>query len=303
MTLDLTSPVLAAVLARLRVRFGDRVDAWWQALPDRLPELAGRWDLAIGDPVGRGNTSLVLRCRHAGAPAILKLVPDPALAVAEVDALEAWQASGRVPRVHRFDPCVGALVMEAIETPTTLGELPGAASLEEVALLIRDLHRASPATTFEPLPSRVEFMFSRCAARLLSTEGGTDAIPLGVLEASRLLALRLASSPSPSVLLHGDLHPGNLLAGAPGRGLVVIDPRPCTGDASFDAIDFVFWPEGTPDDWSRRRRQLAARLGWDPDRLRDWCRAVAVVFAVGQVAKGASRGAVQPFLDLAPSIA
>ncbi|OUC96640.1 hypothetical protein CA984_14275 [Streptosporangium minutum] len=42
----------------------------------------------------------------------------------------------------------------------------------------------------------------------------------------------------PAGLVHGDLHPGNVLDGGP-RGLVVIDPRPCVGDPAFDAVDWV----------------------------------------------------------------
>ncbi|MGZ8761136.1 MAG: aminoglycoside phosphotransferase family protein [Aeromicrobium sp.] len=45
----------------------------------------------------------------------------------------------------------------------------------------------------------------------------------------------LAQRASPSVLLHGDLTPSNILDGGAERGLVAIDPAPCLGDAAFDA--------------------------------------------------------------------
>jgi streptomycin 6-kinase len=41
------------------------------------------------------------------------------------------------------------------------------------------------------------------------------------------------------VLLHGDLHLGNVLDGGPSRGLVAIDPKACLGDPCFDAVDYV----------------------------------------------------------------
>jgi streptomycin 6-kinase len=34
------------------------VDPWWKQLPALLDKLAARWQLVVGDPVGRGNTSL-----------------------------------------------------------------------------------------------------------------------------------------------------------------------------------------------------------------------------------------------------
>ena len=41
------------------------------------------------------------------------------------------------------------------------------------------------------------------------------------------------------VLLHGDLHLRNVLAGPPGRELVAIDPRACVGDPAFDLVDWI----------------------------------------------------------------
>ena len=37
------------------------------------------------------------------------------------------------------------------------------------------------------------------------------------------------------------IHPGNVLVGGLARGLVAIDPRPCVGEAEFDAVDWVCW--------------------------------------------------------------
>lgn len=48
----------------------------------------------------------------------------------------------------------------------------------------------------------------------------------------------LSASPSPTVLLHSDLHLGNVLDGG-SRGLVVIDPMACVGHPCVDAIDYV----------------------------------------------------------------
>jgi streptomycin 6-kinase len=94
-------------------------------------------------------------------------------------------------------------------------------------------------------------------------------------------AATLAAEPAPAVLLHGDLHPGNVLDGGPGRGLVVIDPRPCVGDPAFDAVDWVFH-RAKPGEWAPRARALAAAMGCDADRLWRWCVVFAPMIAGGR---------------------
>lgn len=62
---------------RLVARFGALVEPSWERLPGVLAELAERWELAVGDAIGRGNTSLVVRCRLVDGPsAVLKLTPE-----------------------------------------------------------------------------------------------------------------------------------------------------------------------------------------------------------------------------------
>jgi streptomycin 6-kinase len=258
--------------ARLAPRWGAAVlDAWWAGLPALIDELAARWALEVGAPAATGNTTLVLRCRRAdGAAAVLKLSPDPALAVAEERALRAWAASGRVPAVWACDANAGALLLEAIADGTPLSARGEAAGAEAVAALIGALHATGAPRGFPPLAERLEWMFSYRFAR------GTpyaDALARG-----GRAALALAAEPAPAVLLHGDLHPGNVLDGGPGRGLVAIDPRPCVGDPAIEAVDWVFYRAG-PDEWAARCSELAAALGCDPDRLWRWCGAFAAMIA------------------------
>jgi streptomycin 6-kinase len=259
---------------RLTARFGEAVaDRWWAGLAERLERLAAGWALELGAPADHGNTSLVLRCRRAdGAAAILKLSPEPALADAEARALRAWAASGRVPAVWAFDARAGAILLEAVGdgVPISRREPPVGVAVEVVAGLIGALHAAGDPGGFPPLAERVAWMF---AHRITWGPPFAEA-----LERGGRAAMALAAEPAPAVLLHGDLHPGNVLDGGPGRGLVAIDPRPCVGDPALDAVDWVFHRAG-PDEWASRSRALAAALGCDPDRLWRWCGAFAPVLA------------------------
>jgi streptomycin 6-kinase len=94
------------------------------------------------------------------------------------------------------------------------------------------------------------------------------------------LARELAGS-GPAGLLHGDLHLSNILRAGPARGLVAIDPRPCSGDLTFDAIDWVLDRATSANEVYERIDQLGGLVpGLDRDRLRRWCQATAAAIAV-----------------------
>lgn len=216
--------------ARLVARFGAAVaEPWLAALPALASSLAAAWSLGVADAIPAGGTSVVLRCTRAdGSRALLKLTPDPALAAAEATALRAWAPTSAVPTLLAADPAAGALLLEALPTETTLRDAPGApASPAALRGLLDRLHAVAPPPGTPPLRERVAFVFDLWTPRRPA------------LAATRDRALALADDPAaPHVLLHGDLHPGNVIDAGPPRGLVAIDPRPCAGDPAFDAVDF-----------------------------------------------------------------
>jgi streptomycin 6-kinase len=302
---DFSSPTLAATRGRLLARFGASVEPWWQRIPEAIADLAARWELVVGDPVGRGNTSLVVRCRRAdGRLAVLKLTPDAQLAGEEASALRRWESSGRVPLVWGADPALGALLLEAIPGETPLSERRAAVALDEVANLIGGLHRSGApvgADGWATLAARVEFIFEHWVERHRRRgEAVTRAVPVDRLRRGHQLARALAADGGEPVLLHGDLHPGNVLDGGAARGLVAVDPRPCVGDAAVDAVDWVFWAVDDPGAWEPRSRELALALGLDHERLWAWCAAFAAMEAASEAARGASAERVAAILALSP---
>jgi streptomycin 6-kinase len=234
-------------------RFGPGVLEWVGGLPARIERLSRRWDLTVVGPAG-GNTSHTLHCHRRGTtPVVLKLVPEVELVVEEHAALTAWAGSPVVVRVLEVDFAEGALLLEGL-VPGTAAR---GASGEQVVALLRALHRPAPEG-FRSLADRVDLMFALLQHRRP-----------GYYDRAHAAALALADDPVPSVLLHGDLHPGNVLD-AGSRGLVVIDPRPCVGDPAFDAVDFAF------DGGDPRTRVGELSGAVDPDRVMGWCRALSV---------------------------
>ncbi|WP_405751238.1 aminoglycoside phosphotransferase family protein [Streptomyces sp. NBC_01411] len=258
--------------ARLIARFGPMAGPWHDALPTLVDGLARRWGLDVGE-AGGGGTSRVYRCRrdgdHEGAAAAvwLKLTPDPVVATQEAEALSAWSATPSVVRLLDSDLRVGALLLAGVEPGTRVRESGWRTA--DVARLLADLRTAPRTRTplLPPLGERITFMYDMAARR-----GTHDP---EVLAHGRAAALGLAGTGPADGLVHGDLHPGNVLVG-PGYRLVAIDPRPTFGDPDFDAVDWAI--DGATDEVALRRRiaELAALVpGMSAARVLAWCRATA----------------------------
>lgn len=226
--------------------------SWVDGLPERVERLARRWDLSVLRPLS-GGTSHAVWCLRDGVPVVLKVTPDPVVAARELAALRAWAPSRAVVAVLEADPGEGALLLEGLEPAVPAREV----SAERVVGLLGELHRPAPEG-FPPLVDRVDGLFALLRRRRP-----------GYYDRAHAAALALAEDRVEPVLLHGDLHPDNVLD-VGSRGLVVIDPRPCVGDPAFDAVDFAF----AGDDLEARVEGLAGAV--DPERLLAWCRALSV---------------------------
>jgi aminoglycoside phosphotransferase (APT) family kinase protein len=110
--------------------------------------------------------------------------------------------------------------------------------------------------SFPPLIQRVEFIFEFWGARRQKLQVASH-VSLELVERSLATARELAVRPGPRVLLHGDLHAGNVLDGGDHRGLVAVDPRACVGDSAFDLIDWVLADAGDKHRMRQRAEWLA----------------------------------------------
>jgi Ser/Thr protein kinase RdoA (MazF antagonist) len=193
-------------------------------------EVCRRHGLRLEQVLEESSASLTARVRdEAGRELVLKRLP-PDIGVGVRAGLEAWRESGVTPRlIAELAPDL--VLLEWIEG-TSMAGLPAdePPDAETVGRAIARLHRAE----IPPGVPDVRDAFPR-----LTDDWGhlpDDLRPLAV----ELTAFLLAAEAAPSVLLHGDIVPYNVILTRQGPRL--IDPLPARGFAGWDlAKPAVAW--------------------------------------------------------------
>jgi len=249
--------------------------AWLAALPRLLADVAGRWELTLGDPYGLSFNYVTRAVRADGTAAVLKLTPPAGELRFEVAALRHFGGSGAV-RLLAADVEAGALLLERAEPGellTTVQARDDDAATRIAAEVGRRLHRpaAGPLRTVEDW-ARAAFGWLRGRYG-----GGTGPLPAGLLDLAEAEHAELVASAAAPVVLHGDLHHDNILTSD--RGWLAIDPHGVLGEPAYEAGPLLRNPIGLGSRsdlaavLARRVPVLAEAYGVDAERIRGWGRA------------------------------
>jgi streptomycin 6-kinase len=274
--------------ARVVAILGDAGRAWIRGAPDLVASLLAEWSLTPdGPPFTGGYASLVLPVTGAGAGRlVLKLAPSAAWIADESRALAHWDGHGSV-RLIRVDLERGALLCERAIPGQSLLDTPdidddGAAEI--VAGVIAQLAAApAPAATaiLPTLESWTENLRAHVQSPLADLARTAD-------RAHRMAGELLASSSS-RIVLHGDLHPGNVLR-ASRQPWLAIDPKGLVGPAAAEAAAYLRnprrWLLDQPDATAiigRRMDLFAERLDCDVREIAGWAYVLAVLSAAWAV--------------------
>ncbi|MBB4679765.1 phosphotransferase family protein [Crossiella cryophila] len=242
--------------------------------PRVLALIAARHGRSLGEveplPPGAAN-----HCYRLGPDLVLRIPrADPAELRKEAAVIPVARAAGvRTPEVRSYDPDLPYLVLEHV--PGAELAAPDPVVLTELGRQLARLHRLTPATAIPGVPTDTE-SDPRPLVDHLATTGLLDRTSAAWLTdwLNHLAPYRPASNP---VLVHGDVHPQNLLTH--NGSLTLID----WGDAAWadPATDFVKLPLDhlhpvltgylpTPADreaWTARI--LWHNLSWTLGRLRN----------------------------------
>jgi streptomycin 6-kinase len=197
--------------------------------------------------------------------------------------LRTWDGRGAV-RLLEADEDAGVLVLERAEPGASLWELTDERATVVAADVMRRLWRAAdPAVE---LPTVVEW--GRGFARHRAAHGGgSGPLPAALFAAAERRFAQLCATAGEPVLLHGDLHQGNVLSAAREPGWLAIDPKGVVGEPAYEPGAFLRNPIDGPAPFAdpaatvrRRLDLLAGALRLDRVRLRDWAFAQAMLSAV-----------------------
>ncbi len=263
--------------------------AWLARLPRLVTECCARWELVLGAPFEPATISYVAPVTRAdGTPAVLKVnFPEPE-SEHEAAALAHWDGGGAV-RLLASDPACRALLVERCTPGDQLWSVADEAQADrQAAAVLRRLWAAPPPAghPFRTLAGEARRWADELPARWERHGRPFDRALLGraVGWIGELLATPDGAG---DVVLHQDLHGGNVLRAARGPWLA-IDPKPLAGERAFDVASLLRdrRPELAADPHPARRvrrrvDRLSEALDLDRERMRRWAVVHALAWGLG----------------------
>ncbi|UFU08047.1 aminoglycoside phosphotransferase family protein [Ruania halotolerans] len=206
----------------------------------------------------------------------------------EAAALRMWHGLAAVELLDH-DSQDWALLLRRAHPGTPMAQVtsPPQVRLQAGLEVLANLHRA-PLTEHLPSQTAVSAYWAELAAERAARWRhlyADAAVPMGQgLELLRAFGT-VGAMPAPTVLLHGDLNPGNVLLDAPrghGAHWLAIDPKPMAGDPGYDLwpllsqLDQPFAYPDPPAELAARVRLAEATLGVPAQRICEWALARCV---------------------------
>lgn len=239
-----------------------------------------RWRLARdGAPILTFGSSL-LPVRQDGVPAMLKIAHEPEEHFG-AGLMVWWKGQGAAAvRAHEGE----ALLLERAMGARSLERLSHEDDDEACRILcaaIAAIHVPRPEPPPEAIP--LERWFAPLLEGHMRYRGHTTVCAQA--------AAGLLSEPRDPVVLHGDIHHGNVLDFGEARGWLVIDPKRLSGERTFDYVNIlrngdVGSGNRAGEIFARRLDVISAAARLDRNRLLAWTLAFAGLSSVWRREEG-----------------
>lgn len=255
--------VPAAFAEPLVARSGDAAHRWLAELPTLADDLLHRWSCTSAGPLMHGLTSVVIPTDRADrSRAVLKLSFAPWCSASERAALHAWGGRDAVWLLEH-DDARSAMLLERLRPLAR----PEPAPFTAAGRIVRLLSVPAPAG-LPTLADKVSGWLSDIRAQ---SERLGHPLSAKVIDAALHNADELTDD-QPALLVHGDLHFGNVMRGD--QGLLAIDPHGLAGDPAHDFLQLLRnnWnavsaePDIRPRDGATARRVRRRRRAGPPPR-------------------------------------
>ena len=239
-----------------------------------------RWGLTPdGEPIAT-HSSRLLPVRRGGVPAMLKIAQE----VEERRGAEVmvwWDGEGAARVLaHEGD----ALLMERAIGEASLVEMARSGRDEEASRILCAAAARLHGARTRPLPPTL-VPLPRWFRELEPAAWRYG----GVLRHAAAAARELLGEPRDVVVLHGDLHHGNVLDAGP-RGWLAIDPKGLLGERGFDFANIFCNPDlrtaTAPGRLARQADVVAAAASLERGRLLRWVLAYAGLSAAWTLGDG-----------------
>lgn len=255
---------------------------WLASLPERVALCAAQWhvtDLSVSPHLSFNYIVMGQRTTD-NTHVVIKIAYDTDAWHQEKIMLERYNGNGCV-RLLAYDTTHNALLLEQLISARPLSSLfpyQENLAIEHTVTLMRQLHAAPvPATDqIQGLPT------SRCWLNLLNQDMAN--IPVYHLHKARNLAQQLLATQATPVLVHGDLHQGNILSD--GNAWRAIDPKGAIGEPAYEVGAFIRNPTQLliehPDAQTiitNRIALFAQHMQVDRQRIKSWSYVQAVLAA------------------------
>jgi streptomycin 6-kinase len=258
---------------------------WLEALPGLVDACARRWELSLGPPFQPARIALVVPATlRSGEQAVLKLTfPEPE-SEHEGDALAHWDGAGAVRLLARDDER-RALLLERCVPGRQLWAVAAEDDANRIAAGVLRLLRRPPPDThpYRLLAAEAERWAEELPRRWRALGRPFERL---LLDEAVAACRELAGGSTEAIVLHQDLHGGNVLRA--GEAWVAIDPKPLVGDPAFDVASLLrdrrrlLRQPGAARRVRRRLDLLAAELALDRERARRWGVAHALAWGVDE---------------------
>ncbi|WP_232239508.1 aminoglycoside phosphotransferase family protein [Pseudomonas alkylphenolica] len=253
-----------------------------------------RWDLTIDGEAFVSLNGNLLPVRQHGVPAILKISHEPEEQAGNL-LMSWWDGEGAAPVLAHER---GALLMKRAQGSASLIQMVNDGRDAEATRILCAVAARLHAPRAKPIPELVPL------AQWFEALGPAAAVHGGILEHSANAASELLATARDVVVLHGDIHHGNVLD-FDASGWLAIDPKGLYGERGFDYANILCNPDKAsalaPGAFARRIEIIVAASGIDRRRLLQWVLAWAGLSAAWMLEDHAEPGSRLEVARLAAS--
>ena len=230
-------------------------EEWLTAFPSYLEQLETAWNIRVLSLVEDLSFNVVALAEgDDGTPYILKMSPPGGEFSRELAALRLYDGDG-IAKLIRADEQGGAMLLERLQPGVSFWRTDDdeLATRTCAELLLQLWRPVEDMTSLRDLTS-----WTRALPAYLEQNPNGGALPQNFARKANDLLTELLQEQTDPVLLHADLHHGNILS-ATRQPYLAIDPKGIVGARAFDVTAFL----RNPYDLTKRadfKRVLETRL-------------------------------------------